>query len=250
MAQRISRAKAKLRESNEPFALPPESEQPHRLRSVLHILYLLFSEGYATSGGYELVRTDLSSEAIRLGRALHQDLPQEAEVAGLLALMLLTDARRLGRTDADGALIPLLQQDRTKWDRNLISEGTVLITKALEQHRIGEYQLQAAIAAVHDQALHPEDTNWSEINSLYARLERMTGNAMVTLNRSVAVSMLDGPSSGLEMLDGLADGPVTITAFTQFVRTSSQRLEIPRVRLPNFKLPLKWQPICGSATTW
>jgi RNA polymerase sigma factor (sigma-70 family) len=205
MAQRISRAKTKLRETNEPFALPPESERSERLQSVLHILYLMFSEGYRTSGGYELTRTDLSSEAIRLARVTHHALSQEPEVTGLLALMLLTDARRLGRTDIDGALIPLLEQDRTRWDRNLIGEGIVLITRALEQHRIGEYQLQAAIAALHDQALRPEDTNWSEIQSLYARLEHMTGNPMVTLNRSVAVSMLHGPRAGLEMLDALAD---------------------------------------------
>ena len=145
MAQRISRAKAKIRESNEPFELPPESERSERLRSVLHVLYLLFSEGYTTSGGYELTRTDLSGEAIRLARATHHALPQEPEVTGLLALMLLTDARRPGRTDSDGALIPLLKQDRTRWDRNLIGEGVALITGALEQHRVGEYQLQAAI---------------------------------------------------------------------------------------------------------
>ena len=205
MAQRISRAKAKIRESNEPFELPPESEWSERLRSVLHVLYLLFSEGYTTSGGDELTRTALSGEAIRLARATHHALPQEPEVTGLLALMLLTDARRPGRTDSDGALIPLLKQDRTRWDRNRIGEGVALITGALEQHRVGEYQLQAAIAAVHDQARLSADTDWSAIQSLYARLEHMTGNPMVRLNRSVAVSMLDGPRAGLELLDGLAD---------------------------------------------
>jgi len=205
MAQRISRAKAKIREAAEPFALPPESDRSVRIRSVLHILYLLFSEGYTTSGGYELTRSDLSSEAIRLARAIHLSLPEEPEVTGLLALMLLTDARRPGRTDDDGSLVPLLLQDRNRWDRALIGEGVALITKALELHRVGEYQLQAAIAVIHDQALHPADTDWSAIESLYARLEHMTGNPMVTLNRSVAVSMVDGPEAGLRMLDGVAD---------------------------------------------
>ena len=205
MAQRISRAKTKIREADEPFALPPESDRSVRIRSVLHILYLLFSEGYTTSGGYELTRSDLSSEAIRLTRTIHKSLPQEPEVKGLLALMLLTDARRPGRTDDDGSLVPLLHQDRALWDRALIGEGVTLITRALEQHRIGEYQLQAAIAAIHDQALHPTDTDWSAIESLYARMEHLTGNPMVTLNRSVAVSMVDGPEVGLRMLDGVAD---------------------------------------------
>jgi len=202
MAQRISRAKSKVRESNESFTLPPEVERTERLRSILHVLYLLFNEGYTTSSGPDLTRTDLSGEAIRLARAVHEALPREPEVAGLLALMLLTDARRPGRTDADGALVPLTQQDRTRWDRDLIAEGMALITQALEQHRIGEYQLQAAIAAVHDQALRLEDTDWSEIRSLHARLETMTGNPMVRLNRAVAVAMLDGPRDGLAMLDG------------------------------------------------
>jgi len=205
MAQRISRAKTKIREADEPFALPPESDRSVRIRSVLHILYLLFSEGYTTSGGYELTRSDLSSEAIRLTRTIHKSLPQEPEVKGLLALMLLTDARRPGRTDDDGSLVPLLHQDRALWDRALIGEGVRLITRALEQHRIGEYQLQAAIAAIHDQALHLTDTDWSAIESLYARMEHLTGNPMVTLNRSVAVSMVDGPEVGLRMLDGVAD---------------------------------------------
>lgn len=205
MAQRISRAKTKIRDADEPFALPPESDRSVRIRSVLHILYLLFSEGYTTSGGYELTRSDLSSEAIRLARTIHKSLPQEPEVTGLLALMLLTDARRPGRTDDDGSLVPLLLQDRTRWDRALIGEGVALITRALEQHRIGQYQLQAAIAAIHDQALVTTDTDWPTIESLYARLEHMTGNPMVMLNRSVAVSMVDGPEAGLRMLDGVAD---------------------------------------------
>jgi len=205
MAQRISRAKSKLREFNEPFSLPPETERTERLRSILHVLYLLFNEGYTTSGGPDLIRTDLSGEAIRLARGLHATLPGEPEVTGLLALMLLTDARRSGRTDADGTLIPLDRQDRTRWDRDLIAEGIALITRALEERHSGEYQLQAAIAALHDQALRHEDTDWSEIQSLYARLETMTGNPMVRLNRAVAVAMLDGPRAGLALLDGLGE---------------------------------------------
>ena len=205
MAQRISRAKTKIRDADEPFALPPESDRSVRIRSMLHILYLLFSEGYTTSGGYELTRSDLSSEAIRLARTIHKSLPQEPEVIGLLALMLLTDARRPGRTDDDGSLVPLLLQDRARWDRALIGEGVALITRALEQHRIGQYQLQAAIAAIHDQALVTTDTDWPTIEALYARLEHMTGNPMVMLNRSVAVSMVDGPEAGLRMLEGVAD---------------------------------------------
>ncbi len=205
MAQRISRAKSKLAESDQPFSLPPEVDRTERLRSILHVLYLLFNEGYATSSGVDLIRADLSGEAIRLARGVRNALPQEPEVSGLLALMLLTDARRLGRTDADGALVPLASQDRLRWDRSLIAEGLALLTGALAEHRLGEYQLQAAVAAVHDLALRPEDTNWSEIESLYARLDAMTGNPMISLNRAVAVAMIDGPQAGLARLDGLGE---------------------------------------------
>ena len=205
MGQRISRAKSKLSESHVIFGLPPEAERTERLRSVLHVLYLLFNEGYTTNSGPDLTRTDLSGEAIRLARDVHEVLPSEPEVTGLLALMLLTDARRPGRTDADGTLVPLARQDRTRWDRDLIAEGVALITEALERHRMGEYQLQAAIAAVHDQALHSEDTDWSKIRSLYGLLETMTGNPMVSLNRAVAVAMLDGPRAGLALLDELSE---------------------------------------------
>ncbi len=205
MAQRISRAKSKLAESDQPFSLPPEADRTERLRSILHVLYLLFNEGYTTSSGADLIRTDLSGEAIRLARGVHDALPREPEVSGLLALMLLTDARRPGRTDADGALVPLARQDRSRWDRALIAQGLALITGALTEHRLGEYQLQAAVAAVHDLALRPEDTNWSEIESIYTRLEAMTGNPMVSLNRAVAVAMTDGPRDGLAMLDALGE---------------------------------------------
>jgi predicted RNA polymerase sigma factor len=205
MAQRISRAKAKIVASAEPFALPAPGDRVERLRSVLHILYLLFNEGYASSSGPDLARTDLSDEAIRLTRAVHAALPDDAEVTGLLALMLLTDARRAARTGRDGELIPLAEQDRARWDRALIAEGVALVTDALRRGGMGEYRIQAAIAAVHDQALRYADTNWSEIVPLYVLLERMTDNPMVTLNRAVAVAMTDGPDAGLALLDGLED---------------------------------------------
>ena len=205
MAQRISRAKAKLKASDEPFALPSPEVRSERLRSVLHVLYLLFNEGYASSSGPDLARTDLSGEAIRLTRSLHAAVPEDREVDGLFALMLLTDARRPARTHADGALVPLAAQDRTLWDRALIAEGVALITAALRTGQIGEYQAQAAIAAVHDQAARYADTNWSEILGLYGLLERMTDNPMVTLNRAVAVAMVHGPHAGLGLLEGLED---------------------------------------------
>ena len=203
MAQRVSRAKAKIKASGERFALPAPEDRAERLRSVLHVLYLLFNEGYATSSGPDLTSTDLSAEAIRLARAAHDALPEDPEVAGLLALMLLTDARRPARTDADGELIPLAEQDRSLWDGARIAEGTALITTALERGRVGEYQLQAAIAAAHSTAARYRDTDWAEILSLYALLERMTGNPMVALNRAVAAAMVHGPSAGLALIDHL-----------------------------------------------
>ena len=205
MAQRISRAKAKVKASNEPFTLPLPDARAERLRSVLHVLYLLFNEGYATSSGPDLARTDLSGEAIRLTRGVHAGLPDDAEVAGLLAIMLLTDARRPARTRADGELVPLADQDRALWDRGLIAEGVALVTEAFRRGQVGEYQLQAAIGAVHDQAARYRDTEWSEILALYGLLERMTGNPMVTLNRAVAAAMAQGPSAGLALLDGLEE---------------------------------------------
>jgi predicted RNA polymerase sigma factor len=205
MAQRISRAKAAIKTSDEPFSLPAAEQRGERMRSVLHVLYLLFNEGYASNSGPELARTDLSGEAIRLARAVHDSLPDDAEVTGLLALMLLNDARRPARTRADGELVPLADQDRRLWDRSLIAEGVALITDALRQGRMGEYQVQAAIAAVHDQSPRYTETNWSEIVALYGLLEKMTGNPMVTLNRAVAVAMVDGPAAGLVLLDALGD---------------------------------------------
>jgi predicted RNA polymerase sigma factor len=199
MAQRISRAKARLR--GERFTLPDDLGT--RLRSVLEVLYLLFNEGYASSSGPDLARTDLSGEAIRLARMLHEQLPDDAEAAGLLALMLLTDARRPARTTSSGRLVPLAEQDRTLWDRPRITEGVVVLTAALKRRAVGEYQLLASIAALHDQASSHHATQWGEIASLYGLLERMTGNPVVTLNRAVAVAMVDGPLAGLELLDGL-----------------------------------------------
>ncbi|HEV3067192.1 MAG TPA: DUF6596 domain-containing protein [Streptosporangiaceae bacterium] len=202
MAQRISRAKAKLKGFDEPFALPRGGGG--RLRPVLHALYLIYNEGYVASDGPGLARADLSGEAVRLARGVHAALPRDAEVTGLLALMLLTDARRPARTGPGGELVPLEQQDRARWDRQLITEGLTLLTGALRQGQPGEYQLQAAIAALHDQAASHASTDWAQILALYDRLERMTGNPMVTLNRAAAVAMAHGPDAGLALLDGLA----------------------------------------------
>ena len=199
IGQRISRAKAKLQGAR--FALPPASEQPERLAAVLHVLYLIFNEGYTASSGASLHRVELSAEAIRLTRQLHAQLPAEGEVAGLLALMLLTDARRPARTTVDGALVPLPEQDRTLWDAASIADGTELIASTLRSAPIGPYQLQAAIAAVHDEAKRAEDTDWREILMLYELLESVAPGPMVTLNRIVAVAMVHGPASGLALLD-------------------------------------------------
>ncbi len=204
MAQRISRAKDKIKDSGVPFALPTEREREERLASVLHVLYLIFNEGYASSVGEDLQRSDLVHEALRLTRTLHALLPNDGEVAGLLALMLLTDARRAARTTADGEIVPLDKQDRSRWDRALIDEGVALVSATLSRGSVGAYQLQAAIAAVHDEALRAEDTDWPQILALYALLERMSDNPMVTLNRAVAVAMVQGPRAGLELLATLA----------------------------------------------
>jgi predicted RNA polymerase sigma factor len=205
MGQRISRAKATLKAAAEPFRLPPPDQRADRLRTVLHVLYLLYNEGYTTSSGPDLARADLSGEAVRLARGLRASLPGDPEVAGLLALMLLTEARRPARTGPGGELIPLAEQQRGRWDRGLITEGLTLVTAALRgPGRAGEYQLQAAIAALHDQAARAEDTDWAEILALYRVLERMTGNPMVTLNRAAAAAMAEGPAAGLAILDSVA----------------------------------------------
>jgi RNA polymerase sigma factor (sigma-70 family) len=199
IGQRISRAKAKLHGAR--FAMPPASELPERLAAVLHVLYLIFNEGYTASSGSSLHRVELSAEAIRLTRQLYEQLPSEGEVAGLLALMLLTDARRPARTTSDGALVPLPEQDRELWDSRLIAEGTELITSTLRTAPVGPYQLQAAIAAVHAEAKRAEDTDWRQILMLYELLETTAPGPMVTLNRIVAVAMVHGPAAGLALLD-------------------------------------------------
>jgi RNA polymerase sigma factor (sigma-70 family) len=206
MAQRISRAKQSIRSSGVPFRLPTGQERAERLRLVLHVLYLIFNEGYTSSGGPLLRRSDLSQEAIRLTRAVRTLLPDDTEVAGLLALMLLTEARHAARTGPDGELIPLTQQDRTLWDRAQISEGIALLTATLSKGSIGSYQLQAAIAAVHDEAPRAEDTDWPQILELYGLLKRMSDNPMVLLNHAVATAMVHGPSEGLKLLDALDAG--------------------------------------------
>ena len=200
VAQRISRAKQRIRESGGRFLLPTRAERPARLAAVLHVLYLIFNEGYAASSGERLVRVELTAEAIRLARQLHAALPADGEAAGLLALMLLTDARRRARVSPAGDLIPLAEQDRGLWDRAAIAEGLTLVTKALSDAPIGPYQLQAAIAAIHDQAPRAEDTDWREILGLYELLEQVAPGPMVALNRIVAVAMVEGPRVALARL--------------------------------------------------
>jgi RNA polymerase sigma factor (sigma-70 family) len=207
MAQRISRAKQTIRASGIPFHLPAPHERAERLPAVLHVLYLIFSEGYASSIGWHLQRLDLAREAIRLTRNTKTLLPENPEVAGLLALMLLTDARRAARTGPEDELIPLDKQDRTLWDRAEISEGIELLTAALSKASMGLYQLQAAIAAVHDEAARVEDTDWPQILALYELLKRVAPSPMVTLNHAVAASMVHGPAQGLELLRALDSDP-------------------------------------------
>ena len=205
MAQRISRAKQKIRASGIPFRLPADDEHGPRLRSVLHVLYLIFNEGYAASSGGQVHRVELTDEAVRLTRLAHRMLPADGEVAGLLALMLLLDARRPARTGPDGELVALPDQDRSRWDRARIAEGTALLHTALSRGAVGEYQLQAMIAAVHDRAPTAAETDWAQILALYGLLERMTGNPVVTVNRAVAAAMAVGPAAGLALLDEVAD---------------------------------------------
>jgi RNA polymerase sigma factor (sigma-70 family) len=207
MAQRISRAKQSIRASRVPFSMPTDAERAERLRVVLHVLYLIFNEGYTSSSGARLHRTDLSDEAIRLTREVHALLPDDPEVTGLLALMILTDARRAARTGSSGELIPLDEQDRTLWDARLIAEGIALVSEALPRGAVGPYQLQAAIAAIHDEARRADDTDWPQILALYGLLERMSDNPMVALNRAIAEAMVHGPAAGLAALAALDADP-------------------------------------------
>lgn len=203
MAQRITRAKQSVQDSGVPFRLPSPQERAQRLPAVLHVLYLIFNEGYTSSVGAQLQRLDLSREAIRLTRYTKTLIPDSAEVGGLLALMLLTDARRAARTGLSEELIPLDKQDRKLWDRAEISEGVALLTDALSKGTVGMYQLQAAIAAVHDEAERAVDTDWPQILALYELLKRAAPSPMVTLNHAIAAAMVHGPSRGLELLRAL-----------------------------------------------
>jgi len=205
MAQRISRAKQSIKSSGVPFRLPAPQERAERLPVVLHVLYLIFSEGYVSTVGVHLQRIDLAREAIRLTRCAKTLLPNDPEVAGLLALMLLTDARRTARTGSNEELIPLTKQDRTLWDQGEMSEGIELLTAALSNGSVGQYQLQAAIAAVHDEAARVEDTDWSQILALYELLKRVSPNPIFALNHAIAAAMVHGPLKGLELLRTLDD---------------------------------------------
>ncbi|BCJ27367.1 RNA polymerase sigma factor [Actinocatenispora sera] len=205
MAARISRAKQRIRTAGSSFRLPADAELAERLRVVLHVLYLIFNEGYTASSGSDLDRADLAYEAIRLTRLVHAQLPDDDEVTGLLALMLLTHARRAARTTAAGDLVPLAEQDRSRWDRELVEEGTELVKAALAGPALGPYQLQAAIAATHADAATAAQTDWRQVAALYLILSRIAPNPMVTLNRAIAVAEVDGPAAGLALLSMLED---------------------------------------------
>ena len=204
MTRRINRAKQQIKDSGIPFRLPATAERAERVAVVLHVLYLIFTEGYAATTGASLHRAELSAEAIRLTRMVHRALPNDGEVAGLLALMLLSDARRAARTTVTGELVPLADQDRSRWNAEYIAEGVALITSALPRGPTGPYQLQAAIAAIHDEASSANETDWPQIKALYELLLEMSDNPMVALNHVVAVAMSDGPAAGLQRLDSLA----------------------------------------------
>ncbi|MBB5856090.1 RNA polymerase sigma factor [Amycolatopsis umgeniensis] len=205
LAQRISRAKQTIKKAGAEFVLPPPAELAERLRVVLQVLYLIFNEGYTTSAGPDLQRADLTAEAIRLARLLRRLMAGEDEVTGLLALMLLTEARRAARAVGDGSLVPLAEQDRSRWDAEMIAEGVSLVSEALESGPVGPYQVQAAIAAVHDEAATVADTDWPQILALYDVLEKVSPGPVVTLNRAVAVAEVNGPEAGLELLATLED---------------------------------------------
>ena len=206
MAKRLTRARTKIRDARIPYRVPPEHELPDRLDGVLAVVYLIFNEGYLSSSGETLLRGELCDEAIRLGRLLMSLMPDEPEVIGLLALTLLTDSRRTARTDANGELITLEEQDRSLWNRERISEGRMLVEKSMRMRRPGPYQLQAAIAALHAESQRPEDTDWTQIALLYSELLRFQPSPVVELNRAAAVAMAFGPDAGLKLLDDLDAG--------------------------------------------
>ena len=225
MAQRISRAKQRIKTSGARFTMPDEQDWAGRLASVLHVLYLIFNEGYTASSGNMLHRPDLTAEAIRLARMAHAMLPAEGEVAGLLALMLLTDARRATRTDENGLLVPLPDQRRELWNQALIAEGTALLTRTLGAGPVGPYQVQAAIAAVHDEAPTADETDWPQILALYETLEQLTPGPMITLNRAVAVAMVHGPRAGLALL-GTLDHDERMTNSHRLTATRGHLVEL------------------------
>ncbi|MEV7929126.1 DUF6596 domain-containing protein [Kitasatospora sp. NPDC088264] len=224
MAARISRAKQRIRAAGSSFALPDGAEREERLRVVLHVLYLIFNEGYTATSGPELHRPDLAHEAIRLTRTVHAQLPGDDEVTGLLALMLLTHARREARTTPAGDLVPLDEQDRKAWDRALIDEGVALVEAALAGPTLGPYQLQAAIAATHADAATAEETNWPQVHALYLILERIAPNPMVTLNRAIALAETDGPAAGLALLSAL-DGDGRMAGHHRLLSVRAHLLE-------------------------
>jgi RNA polymerase sigma factor (sigma-70 family) len=225
VGQRISRAKATIKASGAEFRMPPDEDLSDRIAAVLRVLYLIFNEGYTASSGPSLTRVELSREAIRLTRQLRDRLPEDGEVAGLLALMLLTDARRPARTRADGSLVPLAEQDRSLWDAAAIAEGSALVTETLTSAPVGPYQLQAAIAAVHDEAARHEDTDWRQILALYELLERVAPGPMVTLNRIVAVAMVQGPEVALEEL-AVAETDAALSGHHRLLAVRAHLLEM------------------------
>jgi predicted RNA polymerase sigma factor len=224
MAQRISRAKQRIKAAGSSFSLPDGAEREERLRVVLQVLYLIFNEGYTASSGSELHRADLAREAIRLTRTVQRQLPEDGEVAGLLALMLLTHARREVRTTEAGDLVPLDEQDRTRWDRALLDEGTALVKASLAGPALGPYQLQAAIAATHADAATAEETNWQQVHALYLILERIAPNPMVTLNRAIALAETEGPAAGLALLSTL-DGDERMAGHHRLLSVRAHLLE-------------------------
>jgi RNA polymerase sigma factor (sigma-70 family) len=230
MTRRISRDKQLIKDSRVPFAMPPAPKQTERLAAVLHVIYLIFNEGYVSTSGPDLQRIELAAEAIRLARMMHQLLPRDSEVAGLLALMLLTDARRLARTGPQGELIPMAEQDRSRWDAALITEGVDLITGALPRGPTGPYQLQAAIAAIHDESPTAEATDWPQITAFYELLMRISDNPVVILNHAVAVAMTRGPQAGLSLLGKLeADQRIAADHRLPAVRAHLQEMAGDRV---------------------